>query len=305
MPDLRFCAGRCPRALGTHGQLAGLLHRRAGEYGSVTSKAVVFDRTAIFRSTVRCSCAWGCLQWLRLASAHRQRKLGMAAFFGYNSQWDDVVIGDRRQLHSQRFGRLVTTSIRILSRIGVLPTTPTTKSSASIQSSGFRFGAACRAGYAMRKLPALYVRWCRLGQANRLTRIVSATHAGRTWRCRPCRSSDTKTSLVYGYSAGVGRGCRCWWPGCFCAPNMNISASRRRSRSNINTRARRPRLQVLIANGVRGFYPARRVRSRRLRGSDSWPAMPGRHCGSEHVPGTLQINLFCGEGTGTVANATR
>ena len=165
------------------------------QYGSVTSKpssSINSDLQSTFVAPPGFA-----YNWIGLGSA-QDNKVGYGGFVGYNSQWDDVVIGiEGNYIHS---GFNAVTSSIGYAPIGVLPTTSTTNSSALIQSSDFG-SARIRAGYAMGAfLPYLYA-GAGFGSQT-VVRDVSASPGPVP--LPNLQSSETKTKLVYGYSAGAG-----------------------------------------------------------------------------------------------------
>lgn len=165
------------------------------QYGSVTSKPSPTINSDL-QSTFVPSSGPG-YNWLGLGTAQDNR-IGYGGFVGYNSQWDDVVIGvEANYIHSGY--NALTTSTGYLP-LNSLPVTSTALSSAQIQSSDFG-SARIRAGYAIGAfLPYLYAG---AGFGNQtVVREISANPGPVP--TPTLRSYDSQSKLVYGYSAGAG-----------------------------------------------------------------------------------------------------
>lgn len=170
MPDLPVLRGSLPDGLSTVRTVwQGYYVGGQASYGAVTSKP-----PATLNSDLSAAAP-------ALGSASA-RGLGWGAFAGYNSQWDDVVIGiEGNYVHSGLDAFTTSTN-------GV----PIT-SSATIRSTDFG-SVRLRAGYMIGSfLPYAFVGGGMGGQT--VDRGVFAN---------PLPASVTKTNLVYGYSAGVG-----------------------------------------------------------------------------------------------------
>jgi len=132
-------------------------------------------------------------RWASLGPAHGLNT-GYGGFVGYNSQWDDVVLGiEGNYLHAGMRARTSGTA-----NFGDPPFATATNSSVSINVTDFG-SARLRAGYVIGCfLPYLYGG---VGVGSQtVERNVSASPPPIVvpW------SSDAKTKLVYGYSLGVG-----------------------------------------------------------------------------------------------------
>jgi outer membrane immunogenic protein len=137
-------------------------------------------------------------KWGELGLAHGA-DVGYGGFFGYNSQWDDVVIGiEGNYLHA---GLSAFTAATGVTYAGTpLAVATTTNSNARVNLTDFG-SARLLAGYVIGCfLPYLYA-GAGFGSQT-LVSNISAT-PGPDPLFGPV-SSNTKTKLVYGYSAGVG-----------------------------------------------------------------------------------------------------
>jgi outer membrane immunogenic protein len=197
MPDFPVLRGSLPDGLGTVRTLwEGYYVGGQASYGSVTSKPSS-SLNSDLQSTV-VPLAGGSYPWQPLGSASAS-DVGWGAFFGYNSQWDDVVVGiEGNYIHS---GLNAVTSSTGYFPAGGLPTTMTATSNATIRSTDFG-SARLRAGYVIGSfLPYAFVGGGMGSQT--VDRSVDATP--KPYMALPTlQTSATKTSLVYGYSAGVG-----------------------------------------------------------------------------------------------------
>jgi outer membrane immunogenic protein len=161
-------------------------------YGSITSKpapTINSDLEATFTAPTPLH-----YNWPLLGQAH-DVNTGYGGFAGYNSQWDDVVVGfEANYLHSglHALTSATGTTLNGSSIVGA------TNSSALISLTDFG-SARLRAGYVVGCfLPYLYGG---LGVGSQtVDRNVSASPAPVSVP----RSSDSKTKLVYGYSFGAG-----------------------------------------------------------------------------------------------------
>jgi opacity protein-like surface antigen len=198
MPDdLPFLRGSLPEGLSTVRTVwQGFYIGGQASYGSVTSKPSPF-LNADLQGTVVPS-AGGSYPWQPLGSASAN-DVGWGAFFGYNSQWEDVVVGvEGNYIHN---GLNALTSSTGYFPSGGLPTTMTATSTATIRSTDFG-SARLRAGYIIDCfLPYAFIGGGMGSQT--VERSVEATP--QPYMALPSlQTSATKTNLVYGYSAGVG-----------------------------------------------------------------------------------------------------
>ena len=163
-------------------------------YGSVTSNVasgINSDLQAMYPLALPPGVAY---TWASLPSAHGN-STGYGAFAGYNSQWDDVVVGFEANYIHDGF-RSVTNSVGPIYVNGALQSI--THSSATVKLSDFG-SLRVRGGYVMGCfLPYLFA-GTGFGSET-VERSVSAAPpplvAGT--------SAASKTKLVYGYSAGAG-----------------------------------------------------------------------------------------------------
>jgi len=165
------------------------------QYGSVTSKpssSINSDLQSTFAPPSGIA-----YNWVGLGSAS-DNKVGYGGFVGYNSQWEDVVVGiEGNYIHS---GYNARTSSTGYDPVDAIAPASVTQSGALIKSSDFG-SLRLRAGYiAGSFLPYVFGG---VGMGNQtVVRAVSASPGPLPtpglW------TSDTQDKLVYGYSAGVG-----------------------------------------------------------------------------------------------------
>jgi outer membrane immunogenic protein len=162
-------------------------------YGSITSKpssTINNDLTNSFTPPPNYTYNW---RGLGIAS---DQNYGYGAFAGYNSQWDDVVIGiEANYIHSGL--RALTSS----TGYNLDPTFPSvTHSSASIQPTDFG-SVRLRGGYVIDSFMPYAFAGLGVGSTT-IDRSASATPAPLVTPFLV--ENNTKTRLVFGYSAGVG-----------------------------------------------------------------------------------------------------
>ncbi len=191
MPD--FLRGSIPAGPAPRVYWQGYYVGGQGDYGSITSKLSP-GINAGMQSTFVPPPTFA-YNWQPLGQAHSLHG-GYGGFAGYNSQWDDVVIGvEANYLHGGF--RAVSTSTGYTYDV-TNAVASTTHSSASLKLSDFG-SARLRAGYAAGCfLPYMFVGGGFGSQT--IERNVSASPAP----VLPAWTTDSKTKLVYGYSAGVG-----------------------------------------------------------------------------------------------------
>jgi len=133
--------------------------------------------------------------WRPLGQAHNLTS-GFGAFAGYNSQWEDVVVGvEANYIHGGFRAYSNSMGVRLNPD---LTTQSITHSSAVIKLSDFG-SLRLRAGYIMGCfLPYAFVGAGFGGQTIDRSISVAPDPVLPPW------TADTKTKLVYGYSAGVG-----------------------------------------------------------------------------------------------------
>jgi opacity protein-like surface antigen len=196
MPDLPVLRGSYSEGLSTVRTVwQGYYIGGQASYGSVTSKPSPSLNSDLQNKVL--PAAGGTYPWQPLGPASAN-DTGWGAFFGYNSQWDDVVVGiEGNYIHS---GLNAVTSSTGYSSPGVIPAMTAT-SNATIRSTDFG-SARLRAGYIIDCfLPYMFIGGGMGSQT--VDRSVDATP--KPYMALPnLQTSATKTSLVYGYSAGVG-----------------------------------------------------------------------------------------------------
>jgi opacity protein-like surface antigen len=196
MPDLPILRGSLPDGLSAGRAVwQGYYIGGQASYGSVTSKPSP-SLNSDLQGTVL-PATGGTYPWQPLGSASA-KGTGWGAFFGYNSQWDDVVVGiEGNYIHS---GLSAVTSSAGYSSPGVLPVMTAT-SHAKIRSTDFG-SARLRAGYIIDCfLPYAFIGGGMGSQT--VERNVDATPESYL-ALSNLQTRATKTNLVYGYSAGVG-----------------------------------------------------------------------------------------------------
>ena len=132
-----------------------------------------------------------------MGSAHGNTT-GYGAFVGYNSQWDDVVVGFEANYIHDGF-RSVTNSVgpRYL-KPTTSPSQSVTNSNATVKLSDFG-SLRVRGGYVMGCfLPYLFA------GTGFGSQTVDRTVSASPHPLRPGTSAASKTKLVFGYSAGAG-----------------------------------------------------------------------------------------------------
>ena len=195
MPDLPFLRGSFTEGLSaTSVNWQGFYVGGQVSYGSVTSKVasgVNSDLQATFIPPNNVS-----YNWQPLGSAHGNTT-GYGAFVGYNSQWDDVVVGFEANYIHDGF-RSVTNSVGLRYEADNVTLQSVTNSNATVKLSDFG-SLRVRGGYVMGCfLPYLFAGTGLGGQT--VDRTVSASPDP----LRPGTSAASKTKLVFGYSAGAG-----------------------------------------------------------------------------------------------------
>jgi opacity protein-like surface antigen len=194
MPDLPILRGAFTEGLTTSRvNWQGVYIGGQAAYGSINSKpasSLNSDMQATFIPPAGLS-----YNWPSLAVAHGSNS-GFGGFVGYNSQWDDVVVGiEGNYLHG---GLHAATSGVGNTYFNNFSLATTTNSNALISLTDFG-SVRLRAAYAIGCfLPYLYG-GAGVGSQT-VERNVSASPAPMLvpW------SSDTKTKFVYGYSLGAG-----------------------------------------------------------------------------------------------------
>jgi outer membrane immunogenic protein len=163
-------------------------------YGSVTSKVAPGINSDLHSTFV--PPANVTYNWVPLGSAH-SNSTGGGAFAGYNSQWEDVVIGFEANYIHDGFSS-VKESVGFTYLPDNVTIASTTHSSAVVRLSDFG-SARIRGGYVVGCfLPYLFA-GTGLG-----TQTVDRFASASPDPIRPATTSASKTKLVYGYSAGAG-----------------------------------------------------------------------------------------------------
>jgi outer membrane immunogenic protein len=163
------------------------------DYGSIDSKlpaTINSEMQSTFLPPVGVA-----YNWQPLGQAHSLNG-GYGAFAGYNSQWEDVVVGvEANYIHGGFRANATSTGNTFNPDLSVASTT---HSNAVIKISDFG-SLRVRAGYIM----GCFLPYAYLGAgfgSQTIERSVSASPAPLL----PAWTADTKTKLVYGYSAGLG-----------------------------------------------------------------------------------------------------
>lgn len=196
MPDLPVLRGSLPDGLSTVRTVwQGYYVGGQAEYGSITSKppsAINSDLQGTYIPPAGLS-----YNWQGLGPAH-DNNTGFGGFAGYNSQWDDVIVGvEANYVHSQ-FRPLATgTGYTYFPDLTVATIT---NSSALMKLTDFG-SLRLRGGYVIGNFLPYLFGGLGVGSAT-VERNISATPAPLF--TPQLQSSDTKTKLVYGYSLGAG-----------------------------------------------------------------------------------------------------
>lgn len=193
MPDFPILRGAFTDGLSTaRANWQGYYIGGQASYGSIASKTSFSnsDLQSTFQPPPGLS-----YNWRSLGGANGVN-VGYGAFAGYNSQWDDVVVGiEANYLHGG--ARALTSSTGITYALGGSIAT-VANSSASVNLTDFG-SARLRAGYVIgRFLPYLY------GGLGAGSQTVERDISASPPPISPAWSHDAKTKLVYGYSAGAG-----------------------------------------------------------------------------------------------------
>lgn len=199
LPDLPVLRGSLPDGLSTVRTVwQGYYVGGQASYSSVTSKPQASLNNDL-EGTFLSPAGYPSYPWVPLGSASKSGT-GWGAFFGYNSQWDDVVVGvEGNYIHH---GLSASTSSTGYVFDPTLPTNMVATSNATIRSTDFG-SARLRAGYVIGGfLPYAFIGGGVGSQT--VDRSVSASPLPQNQNLPTLISSGTKTSLVYGYSAGVG-----------------------------------------------------------------------------------------------------
>lgn len=195
MPD--FLRGTLPAGPAPTVNWQGYYVGGQGSYGSASSNITPSINSDLESTFVPPANSPG-YPWRQLGQG-KSVAAGYGGFLGYNSQWDDVVIGvEANYLHSN-YRALSTSTGSVINFANTPPTTSATAtSSASVNLTDFgslRF----RAGYTLGCFLPYAFAGIGLGSQT-VDRYVSVSPVPILTPL----SSNTKTTLVYGYSAGAG-----------------------------------------------------------------------------------------------------
>jgi outer membrane immunogenic protein len=189
MPD--FLRGSLPAGPAPIANWQGFYIGGQGDYGSITSKLPSGINGDLQSAIVAPSGVN--YTWQPLGQAHSTNG-GYGAFAGYNSQWDDVIVGvEANYLHGGFRASSSSTGITSVNNVAAA----VTSSNATIQVSDFG-SLRIRGGYAIGCfLPYLF------GGVGLGSQTVERNISAIPSPLIPAWTSD-KTKLVYGYAAGVG-----------------------------------------------------------------------------------------------------
>jgi outer membrane immunogenic protein len=196
MPDLPFLRGSVSEGLSRSSvNWQGSYVGGQVSYGSVTSKlpgGINSDLRDLYPLVPAPGVDYN---WASLGSAHGNAT-GYGAFVGYNSQWDDVVVGFEANYIHDGFRSVANSVGAIYDGAGVLQSI--TNSNATVKLSDFG-SLRVRGGYVMGCfMPYAFV-GTGLGSQT-IERSVSATPSPLV----AGTSTASQTKLVFGYSAGAG-----------------------------------------------------------------------------------------------------
>jgi outer membrane immunogenic protein len=194
MPDLPVLRGSFPEGLSSSQRnWQGYYIGGQANYGSVVSNipsTINANLQPVYRA------APGRYNWPGLASPHANNT-GFGGYAGYNSQWDDVVIGlEANYIH----GQYSTVSSSTGYSTDVNGTLLTTNSRAAVKIDDFG-SLRVRAGYVAGSfLPYLFLGG---GVGNMVVERSTSVTPGPILP-PTLTTTATKSNLVYGYSAGAG-----------------------------------------------------------------------------------------------------
>ena len=194
MPDLPFLRGSFTDGLtSARVNWQGYYIGGQASYGSTTSKVAPGANTDLQSSFIAPNNV--SYNWQPLPSAH-SNTTGFGAFAGYNSQWEDVVLGlEANYIHDGI--RSVSDSMGVVYNPD-LSFQSLTHSNAAVKLSDFG-SLRVRAGYVMGCFLPYAFAGTGLG-----SQTVDRTISAYPYPVLPGTSAASKTKLVYGYSAGVG-----------------------------------------------------------------------------------------------------
>jgi opacity protein-like surface antigen len=191
MPDLPFLRGSFTDGLtSARVNWQGFYVGGQASYGSTTSKLAPSAN-----SDLQATFPAGIYNWVSLPQPH-SNTTGFGAFAGYNSQWDDVVLGlEANYIHDGI--RSISDSMGVVYNPD-LSFQSLTHSNAAVKLSDFG-SLRIRAGYVMGCFLPYAFAGTGLG-----SQTVDRTISAYPYPVLPGTSAASKTKLVYGYSAGVG-----------------------------------------------------------------------------------------------------
>jgi len=194
MPDLPFLRGSFTDGLtSARVNWQGYYIGGQASYGSTTSKVAPGANTDLQSSFIPPNNV--SYNWQPLPSAH-SNTTGFGAFAGYNSQWEDVVLGlEANYIHDDI--RSVSDSMGVVYNPD-LSFQSLTHSNAVVKLPDFG-SLRIRAGYVMGCFLPYAFAGTGLG-----SQTVDRTISAYPYPVLPGTTAASKTKLVYGYSAGVG-----------------------------------------------------------------------------------------------------
>jgi outer membrane immunogenic protein len=194
MPDLPFLRGSFTDGLtSARVNWQGYYIGGQASYGSTTSKVAPGANAGLQSSFIPPNNV--SYNWQPLPNAH-SNTTGFGAFAGYNSQWEDVVLGlEANYIHDGI--RSVSNSVGVVYNPD-LSLQSLTHSNAVVKLSDFG-SLRVRGGYVMGCFLPYAFAGTGLG-----SQTVDRTVSAFPDPVRPATTAASKTKLVYGYSAGVG-----------------------------------------------------------------------------------------------------
>lgn len=195
MPDLPFLRGSMTEGLSnSRANWQGYYVGGQASYGSVTSK-VAGSANSDLQSTFIPPNNVG-YNWQPLGSAH-SNTMGFGGFAGYNSQWEDVVIGlEANYIHDGI--RSITNSVGLRYQADNVTLQSLTNSTAIVSLSDFG-SLRIRGGYVMGCFMPYLFAGTGMG-----TQTIDRSVSAFPNPLLPPTTAASKTKLVYGYSVGAG-----------------------------------------------------------------------------------------------------
>jgi outer membrane immunogenic protein len=195
MPD--FLRGTLPAGPAPAVNWQGYYIGGQGSYGSATSN-VTPSLNSDLESTFVHQPGFPAYPWAQLGQA-KSVAAGYGGFVGYNSQWDDIIVGvEANYLHSNY--RALSTSTGAIINFADIPPLATTTATSNASVNLTDFGSLrLRAGYALGCFLPYAFAGVGMGSQT-VDRNVSAAPAPLVTPL----SSNTHSTVVYGYSAGAG-----------------------------------------------------------------------------------------------------